>query len=174
LPASRVDEKLFLKVVNFLFENDAKHIKYWPNPRTDKPTEQLELGMYTKGAPYRATVCGFWDREYLMTLLLEGESPWNFEILGSYRTSYTDGFYGLKRPLFEFKNMVEKGCWIPQSVKWAKNEGIDLDLSNRPMLKGANQLMSLIKMAYFGVMMRVSWRKRVKLMNTLRRALISY
>jgi len=173
-PASRVDETFFLKVVNFVFETDAKHVKYWPNPTTDEPTDDLEIGLYAKGAPYRATVCGFWDREYLMNLLLEGESAWDFEILGSYRTSYIAGFYGLNKPLFEFRNMIEKGCWIPQSVEWAKKEGIELDLSNRPMLKGGSQLMSLLKMAYFGAMMRVSWRKRVKWMNTLRRALISY
>ena len=74
LIASRVDKTFFLKIVNFVFETDAIHVKYWPSP----PTDQLNIGLYAKGAPYRATVCGFWDREYLINLLLEGESPWDF------------------------------------------------------------------------------------------------
>ena len=173
-PASKVDETFFLKTVNFVFETDAKHLKYWPSPQTDGLTDQPGIGVYTRGTPYRATVCGFWDRKYLMNLLLEGESPWDFEILGSYRTSYSNGFYGLNKPLFKSKNMVEKGYWIPKSVEWAKQEGIELDLGSRPVLKGGNQLLSRMKIAYFGVMMRVPWRKRVKWMNTLRKALISY
>jgi hypothetical protein len=172
--ASRVDEDLLSKSLAFLFSSDAKHLRYWPGTKIDAPTEDADIGRFARGAPYRSTVCGFWDREYLLGLLLEGESPWDFEIVGSYRTSYVDGFYGLTKPLFEFRNMIEKGSWIPESVQWAKANGVELDLERRPLLVGRRQLTSRLKMAYFRMMMRVPWQKRVKWMNTLRRALISY
>ncbi|HJX10704.1 MAG TPA: hypothetical protein VJ733_09410, partial [Candidatus Binatia bacterium] len=140
----------------------------------DEPTEFPGIGSYARGAPYRATVCGFWDRDCLMSLLLEGESPWNFEILGSYRTAYMDGFYGLTSPLFERRNMIEKGRWIPESVEWAQAEGVELKLDGRPMLAGTRGIISRLQAIYFHAMIRVPWRIRTGLMNKLRRALISY
>lgn len=174
LASSPVDKTNFDQIVDFMFKVDARHIKYWALPQTDEPTEYPGIGRYHPGAPYRATVCGFWDRESLMNLLLEGENPWNFEILGSYRASYSDGYYGVTKPLFEFKNMIEKGRWIPKSVDWAVSQGIELNLAARPMLKGGNQLVSQLKMLYFNWMVCVPWKKRVALMNKLRKALISY
>lgn len=171
---SPVDNVLFYSALDLLFEQDALHIKYWAAPMPDAPTEYPNIGLHGRGAPYRASVCGFWDREYLLALLIEGESPWNFEILGSYRTSYSDGFYGLKRPLCTFCNMVEKGYWIPQSVSFAHEEGIELELDRRPLLKGGNQFVSRLQIFYFDLMLHVPWRWRVALLNKLRRILISY
>ena len=174
LLASLVDEKLFATTVDFLFTRDAKHIKYLNGVLPDSVTDNPNIGQYERGAPYRATVNGFWDRDYLMTLLIEGESPWNFEILASYRTSYADGFYCLMTPLCDHRNMIEKGQWIPQSLEWARSEGVTLDLNKRPMLEGGSRLLSCIQKFYFNWMLRLSWKKRVKLMNILRKALISY
>ncbi len=174
LLTSPVDNVLFCSALDLLLGKDVLHIKYWAAPMPDAPTEYPNIGLHERGAPYRASVCGFWDREYLLALLIEGESPWNFEILGSYRTSYSDGFYGLIRPLCNFCNMVEKGSWIPQSVSWAREEGIDLELDKRPLLRGGNQFVSRVQMFYFYLMLQVPWRWRVALLNKLRRVLISY
>lgn len=172
--ASPIDYDGFQVAKRFLYDKNALHIKYWAIPMALEPTANQRIGVYPKGAPYRVTACGFWDREYLMSLLIEGESPWNFEIQGSYRSSYSDGFYGLTRPLCEYYNMIEKGCWIPHSVDWALDVGINLQLDKRPMLLGRNHIYSRIKMFYFNMMRRIPWRWRVSLMNKLRRVLISY
>lgn len=172
--ASPMDTQGFQTALSFLLEKDARHIKFWAFAGFIDSTDNSKIGLYPKGAPYRSTVCGFWDRKYLMNLLIEGENPWNFEILGSYRTSYSDGFYGLTQPLFVFRNMIEKGCWIPESVAWALAEGMVLQLDKRPLLKGGKQILSRVKMLYFDLMLLVPWRWRVTLMNKLRRAFVSY
>ena len=172
--SSPVDPDGFLAALSCMFEKNARHVKYWASPLPDEPTENPWVGIYHRGAPYRATVCGFWDREYLLSLLIEGENPWNFEIHGSYRTSYSDGFYGLMRPLCSYHNMIEKGCWIPQSLVWAREAGIGLQFDKRPLLKGWNQFASRVKMLYFDLVVHIPWRWRVALMNKLRRVLISY
>lgn len=172
--SSRVIEDVLTTLINFMSEKDANHIRYWANPPPDLPTETPLIGECTKGAPYRSTVCGFWDREYLLKLLIEGESPWNFEILGSYRTSYSDGFYAMTAPLCEHKNMIEKGMWIPASVDWAKHNNISLPLEARSMSKGGIQLISLLQVGVFNLVFLIPWQHRVKLMNKLRRLFISY
>jgi hypothetical protein len=169
-----VDVDLLHAAQDILQRENAIHVKYWGVPAPDALTKDANVGLYERGAPYRASVCGFWDREYLLNLLIAGENPWNFEILGSYRTSYSDGFYGLTKPLCTCCNMVEKGNWIPASAAWAKKEGIAIDLDIRPILDGRRHLLSQFKMLIFKVMMKVPWQKRVKWMNTLRRVFISY
>ena len=172
--ASPVDPATVEACTTMLFARDAMHIKYWASPPPDTPTEAPLIGSYPRGAPYRATVCGFWDRQYLRSLLIPGESPWDFEIQGSYRASYAERMYGLKRPLCGYRNMIEKGCWMPESVRWARAAGVPLALERRPLLRGRNRLASRLKMLYFDLMLRVPWRWRVALMHKLRRALISY
>lgn len=172
--SSKIEENVLTKLVDFMFEKDANHIRYWASPLPDLPTGNPLIGESAKGAPYRSTVCGFWDRDYLLKLLLEGENPWNFEILGSYRTSYSNGFYAMTSPLCEYKNMIEKGKWIPASVAWANYNDIPLCLEARPMLKGGSQLKSLLQMKIFNLVLLVPWQYRVKLMHQLRKLLISY
>lgn len=170
-----IDIDLFLSTLSFMSTTDANHIQYWAGSQTE---EEQPVSPYisklTRCKPYRALVCGFWDRECLMKLLLEGESPWNFEILGSYRTSYADGYYSLTRPLLECTNMIEKGKWIPESVNWAEARSIQLEIDARPILQGGNQVISRLQMFYFRWVVRISWKKRVALMNMLRKVLISY
>ncbi|BEI40381.1 hypothetical protein PHIN9_03120 [Polynucleobacter sp. HIN9] len=172
--SSPVDRSLLQIASVLLNDNKVLHVKYFANPIPDKPCVMSGVGMYLRGAPYRATVCGFWDREYLMELLIEGESPWDFEIFGSYRTSYSDGFYGFMKPICSYVNMVEKGCWIPKSLAWADSEGLDLDLTKRPMLNAINGLLSKLKMVYFDSVIKIPWAWRISLMGKLRRLLITY
>lgn len=169
-----VDDSLFQACLSHLHTNNALHIKYWSIPIGLRLSENQLIGIYPKQAPYRATVCGFWDRAYLMSLLLDGESPWDFEILGSYRTSYLEGFYALSRPLCEYRNMIEKGFWLPDSVNWARGEKISLKIHMRPLLSGHKKINSYLQMLYFDLMKHLPWRWRVSLMNKLRRAFISY
>lgn len=172
--SSRVELNELTTLVDFMFEKDANHIRYWARPLPDLPTGNPLIGECTKGTPYRSTVCGLWDRDYLLKLLLEGENPWNFEILGSYRTSYSDGFYATTTPLCNHKNMIEKGKWIPASVDWAKQNGVPLCLEARPILEGGSQLKSLLQMKIFNLILMIPWQHRVKLMNQIRRLFISY
>lgn len=172
--ASPIDPGEFNECVRFMLACDAMHIKYWSAPKPDKPTAHEFFWEYGRGAPYRATVCGFWDREYLLRLLLPGESPWNFEIMGSYRTSYHDGFYTTARPLFQSINIIEKGSWVPESLGWAARNNICFDLSRRPTLAGRKGLVSRLQAMYFSQMLKVPWRIRLGLMNKLRKGLISY
>lgn len=173
-PASKVDPDTINSLIDFMFEKDAKYIRYWANPLPDVSTENPLIGECLKGAPYRSTVCGIWDKEYLLSLLLEGENPWNFEILGSYRTSYTNGFYSTYVPLFQFKNLIEKGRWIPSSVEWAQSNNIQLSLQARPILKRTGWLKSFLQMKLFDLILQLPWKYRVNLMNKIRRILISY
>lgn len=172
--SSQVDEHVLATLVNFMLEKNANHIRYWGRPAPDILTENPLIGECKRGAPYRSTVCGFWDRDYLLKLLLEGENPWDFEILGSYRTSYSDGFYATTSRLCNYQNMIEKGRWTPASIEWVRKNGVNISLEVRPTLKDVSWLISMLQKLIFTLVLQMPWHYRVKLMNQLRKIFVSY
>ena len=172
-PCTDIDPGCLEEVIEFMGAGDVCHVKYWNNPQAHIPVNAM-VSRYPAGMPYLASVCGFWRRQTLEDLLVCGETAWDFEINGSYRASFLGGFFGLNTPLFGFKNLVEKGRWIAASVAWASAEGLPLTLEKRPAEDPKRTLVSVLKSAYFDLMIRVPWRVRVRAMNALRKLLVSY
>ncbi len=159
-------------VSEMMIQNKGNHLHFAPIP---KP-ERIEngVGIYERGMPYRATVVGLWNRQYLLQLILDGESAWNFEILGSYRTQYDDGFYCASPALFHWLNVVEKGVWQKRELDYCIKNGYTVDLDRRAVLSGWDHLCSRLKKLWFDCFICIPWRYRVKLMNGLRKLFISY
>jgi hypothetical protein len=172
--ASPVDAEAMKESVEFMRKTSARHLKYYKPLPADRDVPGEPFGEYASGRPYRISVVGFWDKEYLLSLLIPGESPWNFEIMGSYRASYAPGFFMMKKTLCEFANLIEKGRWYPAAVDWAKKEGLDIGFEKRQSLSGVFSLKSLLQIVIYRIVGAVPWRARVRLMNFLRRVLISY
>lgn len=173
-PISRVNTHEFKEALKFMKKKNAKHMHVYPVPKPDRILEGGAYGEFERGAPYRATGLGFWDTSYLSKLLLPGENPWNFEIMGSYRTSYSDGFYCLMKPLFSRLHVVEKGYIFPDAYAYCQTHKIPLDMSRRSLASGGGGLRSLLQSAYFNTLIHIPWKMRTAWMNLLRRLLISY
>ena len=170
---SRIDNAQFDTVFRLMSKLKIKHIHYRCHPKAERLLENNLLGFYPKGMPYRVNMAGFWDREYLIGILINGENSWNFEIMGSYRASYDDGFYCLKDPLFKFIHLSEKGKLSRESMMKTQELGISVDdIGTSQSLK--DFYISKIKSAYFNFVLNKNWRLRVKIMNLLRKVLISY
>jgi len=174
LLASPMNNANFEQALQFMKKTDAKYIKYYLPFKADADVAGEPFGIYERGNPRRYSVVAFWDKPYLESLLIPGESPWSFEIMGPYRTSYTDGFYSMKNTLCEFANMIERGSWYPAMVRWAEKEGLEIGVASRPMLKGGSRGKSWLQSFVYRNMFRIHWRTRVKIMNFLRRLFISY
>ncbi len=170
-----IDQILLRNCIDLIQRGDIKYIKYFPNPPGDiNVSDSTLLKLYQRGAPYRISVCGFWKKAALINLLLEGENPWNFEINGSYRSSYSDGFYVLKNKLFSHKNMVEKGVWINQSKKWAEAKNLPLNYKSRLDMNFFRTIIFYLKIFYFNIIIKINWALRVKIINYLKKLLVSY
>ncbi|MBW2045386.1 MAG: hypothetical protein JRI96_10950 [Deltaproteobacteria bacterium] len=172
---SRIHNSQISNIVNFMGKTKAKHVHEKPLPKPDRYTK-TGFGVYQKGAPYRVNVRGFWEKSFLLYQLIEGESPWNFEIMGSYRSSYYDGFYCLTSPICQVLNGVEKGYLHPTAVKWCRNNGIhSIDRLTRAGLTYHRRVISSLKQMYFNLVVKlVPWRLRVGIMGVLRKLLVSY
>ncbi len=174
LLASPMNTGHFSQAFDFMVKKQAKYIKYYLPSYWDEDVPGEPFRILARGNPRRHSVVAFWDKEYLKSILIAGESPWNFEILGTYRTSYTDGFFTMKNTLCEFANMIERGHWDPKALRWAEKEGLDVGRSSRPIMRGGVGLKSIIQSVVYRLMFKIPWRTRVNIVNFLRRLFISY
>jgi hypothetical protein len=171
--SSPVKTKSFERYFSYMKKLKAKHIHYRCIPATTKYTEKGDLGVYDRKMPYRSIVMGFWDTQYLSQLILDGETPWQFEIMGSYRTSYDDGFFCATEKLVDFVHMAEKGMWQYDGVAYCRAHNIPIDESARA-LTTQSRMWSMIYKAYFNAVLSISWETRLRVMNLMRKLFVSY
>lgn len=162
----------FFEIQKFVFNNNSQHIKIFSGPKATQPTSTPLIFKYTPGVSYLATINGIWDKATLKKILISGESAWQFEVNGSYRAQYfASKFYSINSDLIPHVNIVEKGKWIPSSVKWALANNIELDISKR---KFTSAILYGIKKYYFNIVFQTPWKFRQNLINFLKKILICY
>lgn len=173
-PIDSVDTKSFYRCIDFMKREKANHIHFSPIIKPDGVCEDTFFGYYETGAPYRSIVEGFWRKSHLQDLLLPGENPWNFEIMGSYRSKYSTGYFTVTKALFNFIRVVEKGKISRDAYSYCSQHNVVLNLEKRPLLTYQEQFVSHILSGLFGVIRYIHWKKRLSLMNILRKILITY
>lgn len=173
-PIEQVNSRIFSDTVDFMKKQNAKCVHAVPSPKPDTILDGGIFGEYKKGAPYRVTSQGFWNVSYLSGLLLPGESPWNFEILGSYRSMYSDGFYTTMKPFCTYLNAIEKGKIFRDVYTYCNQHGIPLKAGSREIIANGNYIKSELQKVIFNSMIRIPWKYRVSTMNMLRKILVSY
>ncbi len=101
-------EKLGFLVDQFV-DNNMNYFRLNPTPGPDKKINKY-FGSVIGSAAYRtSTVFSIWKKEVLKSLLLSGESPWDFELIGSKRSEYINGWYASTVVNLQFENLVIKG-----------------------------------------------------------------
>jgi hypothetical protein len=129
---------------------------------------------YESGAPYRVNVFGFWKKDIFNELLLCGETPWEFEVMGSYRSKYFSNFLAIKSPPFQIINMVEKGVFFKESYNYCLVNKIDLSHSSRKLHNNIENIKSYFNKFIFNMVKKISWKKRLWIINILKKILIIY
>jgi hypothetical protein len=168
-----VDNLKFKECFDILTKNNFNHCHVDSHLKPESIIEN-GIGVYSRGMPYRVNVLGLWRRDYLSKILIDGESPWDFEIMGSYRSSYDDGFYCLPDGIFKTINTIEKGGWLPDELKICQGMGLKINMGDRKILSGTYLFKSRLQIVIVKLIILIPWKTRVKLMNTLRRLFFSY
>lgn len=150
---------------------DLKHLKYTGFIQGNKEVMK-GVKILDAGTPYRVTLCGIWQKEYLLSIIDDLDTPWIFEVDGSVRTQSDKGFYSLEKPLYQSVNMVEKGYWITSSLRWALQNQIPVNPQSRFRKSSYQDLTSFIKDHYFNMMMKVSLDKKRKILSLVKKILV--
>lgn len=171
---SSPEDDCMSKHFQFMKDHQVNHMHFANDIIPFDEEFNSEYGIYARGAPYRSNVFGFWKKSCMLGLLIDGENPWNFEIMGSYRSSYLNGFFAIRKHPFQTLNTIEKGNYIAASAAYCKSNGIELSFERRKILSGKKNLKSLIQAQIFYLINLIPWRYRLGTMNILRKLLSSY
>jgi hypothetical protein len=110
-----VNEELFKRCYQFFVNEKANYLNLKASPKPNIYIDNF-IGSIEAGALYRAAlVPSIWKKSILTELLVEGESAWHFEIIGSERSIRFDKFYSTREPIFNLLHYIIKGK-IPKSA----------------------------------------------------------
>lgn len=123
-----VDGTIVEALANEMRSTGAEFIRFRPSPSPDRPVAGHPLlGELTPGTPYRVSLdIGLWRRETLFSLLEDGETAWDMEILGSRRSDTLPGFYCSTANVFSRTNGLERGKWKRYNLPMLRKEHVAL------------------------------------------------
>lgn len=109
-------------------------LRLYPNPGADY--FRAGLGVIHTGAHYRISLQpAIWNRAELLKLLVDDESPWDFERLGTLRSrTRKDGFYCSAAPLIHYRHVVERGEWFRTAARHYAAANVGCDFGARPVM----------------------------------------
>jgi len=116
----------------------AVYLRLVPLPAADVPCPDMpDIGLIAKGAPYRTSLqIAFWDRLALLNLLRPDESAWDFELKGSRRSDrVSEPFLSVREGIsaISYRQVVQRGKWLPDAVRQFRALGVQFDCSSRPV-----------------------------------------
>jgi hypothetical protein len=129
------------QLIGYAAARRAACLRLMPIPGPDDPcADQPELGSIRQGAEYRVSLqSAWWRKESLAGILRAGESPWQFERLGSRRSDELSAPFlclrtGVDYPLDYYTTAVFRGYWEKGAVDLCRRERIPVDLRRRPIM----------------------------------------
>jgi hypothetical protein len=166
-----VDQACVASCFHKLAERDGNMLRLLPRPGPDQrlPGEHL-FGSIASSAPYRvSTQSSIWRTSALESLLVDGESIWEFEVLGSRRSDPLQGFYAVWRPLMPYlHHVVERGKWFRWEAARFSKMNIGCDFSRRAVLTRSQQFSWCVRKGIGLARETVPWRwrRRVRTLTT--------
>jgi hypothetical protein len=130
----RVSNAEILRQIELLQRLDGVALRLFPNPPADYFLDGV--GILHVQSPYRVSLqAAIWNRRRLMDLLVDEESPWEFERRGSKRSrALSGGFYSVAKAVIHYQHVVERGEWFRSCARRYGAEDIGCDLRVRPVM----------------------------------------
>lgn len=132
-------ERLWMK----MRARNAMYLRLFPLGYDASFPDENEMGLIRPDAQYLTSLqSAIWNKAYLSSLLVPGESPWAFETRSPERARETNAVFACvgangknpdvsEYPFYYFCTAILKGKWMKDAWKLCKDEGIHLDRRRR-------------------------------------------
>ncbi len=109
-------------------------IRLFPNPPADY--FHNGVGVLHARAAFRVSLqAAIWNRSRLLEILVDEESPWDFELGGSKRSqAWASGFYCVEEPVIHYQHVVERGEWFRASARLYGAQNIGCNFQARAVM----------------------------------------
>lgn len=164
-----VNEKELNALWQWIKAIKGNYIRLNPTPRGEGKVAREGVRLIEAGESYRAsTILAIWNVELLRSLLVEGESAWQFEFYGSVRSDPHQGFFASEKFLVTFVNLVVKGYVLPSAEHRLIRNGINTGSVGRARMSSRQTLkfhLLSLRSAIFALL-PTKIRRRLRLMFT--------
>ncbi len=136
----RVVTDTILCNLNTLHALDGIVLRLFPHPGPDSAIPgHPDIGRLHPTAPYRVSAqAALWNRNGLIDVLRDDESPWEFEWKGTVRARNSpDGFYSMYEATLSYRQVVERGQWFWGAAGYYGRQQIGCDFAARPVMSPA-------------------------------------
>ncbi|WP_146204676.1 hypothetical protein [Butyrivibrio fibrisolvens] len=154
------NEEILEKIIDFMDENPEVAVVYLGSfPKWCFIIEEADnlkgFGIMPQCAAYKlSTFPAIWRRNALYRVTKDFETPWQWEMIGSYRASIN--YYGKFYACFEnpdAEEMISKyfkfpwggalwrGKWNPEALELAKEYGVNIDTTNRGIFEDKSEFL---------------------------------
>jgi hypothetical protein len=117
--------------LDFLKKGNLKSLTLRPSYFISNSANIFSIKIIPQNALYRnALFANVMNRKFLLSMLNNGETAWDFEIKGNIR-SRNDLYYSVNKPIFEYKHGIIKGNWIYDTFNELQSKGYIFKTLNR-------------------------------------------
>lgn len=157
---SKVHTSDFENAIKYMKNENLDCLRLYPCPGPDKELGEMSngitVGLVDENAMYRISLqAAIWKKSYIMTLIDEKDSAWQFEHLGTKRSS-VDGskiasVYKNNKLIFNYYcTGVIQGYWVKEAVELCKKNGVNVNLTKIPMETLKVRYKRIISTKYMG------------------------
>jgi hypothetical protein len=136
--SEKVDNAQIKEIMGFIKKYDPNFLRMRPSPKPDIWLEKNFGEILQESLYYRVSIFStIWKKDILQSLILNGESAWDFEMKGSKRSASYDKFFCTRTLIFQYIHGIEKGIWKADAVRWLKMRSQKMDFEYRRMMSGS-------------------------------------
>ena len=168
-----VDSETVVNCLRALYDLDAHMIRLVPRPAPDRRVPDFSfLGSIKPSSPYRVSAQGtLWQKSSLLSLIRDGESIWEFELMGTVRSRVNEnGYYCAREDVMTYKHhVIERGKWLRSEARRFGGMDIGCDFSRRPIMSLREDARWRISRLLAYPKGLIPWSFRQKMMRYFRR-----
>lgn len=157
---SKVDFNEFEMAVQYMKREKIDCLRTYPCPEPNKPYGQMgkyKVGLVNADAPYRISLqAAIWRKDYVISIINDNDSAWQFEYLGTHRSSIDDSkivsvYKNNKKLIFDYYcTGIIQGYWIKEAVELCEKENIHVDLTKRKIEPRGIRFKRIVSDKYLG------------------------
>lgn len=148
------------------------YLRLKPFPKPDRSVSGHPwIGEIKPGAPYRAALqAAIWRKDVLLSLLVDGETAWDMEVLGSRRSdALPESFYSVWKPVLEYRAGITYGKWVPFAVRICQKEAVPVDLAARSVMSTQEVWWWRLRVMWARLIDLIPWQRRRPVGDLMRR-----
>ncbi len=135
--------KKIKSIFDFVLKEDINFLRLRSNPKPEVWMNS-EVGILGKEASYRVSLFAtIWKRNVFDYIVKPGETPWEFELLGSERSRGLDKFCSVSEDHFRYMHGVERGLWIRPSARKLRKIGYRISFKTRRVMTRGESLIKI-------------------------------